>query len=183
MAIDPARRERERYLIELLDTTNRMVERTVKRLEHEYHEDQETFHLILRELREIRHNLEPHPSPPTSTFATAVSFKETSMLSTTGGNTLVYTGTLSPAGSGFAPDATFSVSSNDPSVLPTVDATGLVVTVPLPSDWVESTSVALAVSYASSSVSTGQALTATITPSAPISPTNLATSVTFNQTT
>ena len=63
MAIDPARRERECYLIELLDTTDQMVKRIAKRLEHEYHEDQETFHLILHELREIRHDLEHHPSP------------------------------------------------------------------------------------------------------------------------
>ena len=63
MAVNPTRHERERYLIELLDTTDRMVERVAKRLEHEYHEDQETFHLILHELREIRHDLEHHPSP------------------------------------------------------------------------------------------------------------------------
>ena len=103
------------------------------------------------------------------------------MLSTIGGNTLVYTGTLAPAGSVFAPDATFTVTSNDAAVLPTVDATGLVVTVPLPSGWVESATTPLAIAYASASVSTGQALTAAIVPSAPPAP--LATGITFQQTT
>jgi hypothetical protein len=69
MAIDPTRYERERYLIELLDTTDRMVERMAKRLEHEYHEDRETLHLILRELREIRHDLESQPSPASTTLS------------------------------------------------------------------------------------------------------------------
>ena len=69
MAIDPTRYERERYLIELLDTTDRMVERMAKRLEHEYHEDRETLHLILRELREIRHDLESQPSPAPTTLS------------------------------------------------------------------------------------------------------------------
>ena len=69
MAIDPTRYERERYLIELLDTTDRMVERMAKRLEHEYHEDRETLHLILRELRGIRHDLESQPSPAPTTLS------------------------------------------------------------------------------------------------------------------
>ena len=115
------------------------------------------------------------------TLSTSISFKEITMLPTTGGNTLVYTGTLSPVGSVLAPDFVATVTSNDPAVLPTVDATGLIVTVPLPAGWVESTTTPLAITYATTSASTGQALSATITPSAPPAP--LATGVTFVQTT
>lgn len=102
------------------------------------------------------------------------------MLPTVGGNTLVYTGTLAPAGSVLATDFVATVTSNDPSVLPTVDPTGLIVTVPLPAGWVESTTTPLAIAYATTSATTGQALSATITPSAPV---DLATSIVFNQTT
>ena len=132
---------------------------------------------ILRVEREILHELhEQHPN-----LSTSVTFKEITMLPTTGGNTLIYTGTLAPAGSVLAPDFAATVTSNDPAVLPTVDATGLIVTVPLPAGWVESTTTPLAIAYATTSASTGQALSATITPSAP--PSNLATSINFNQTT
>ena len=61
------------------------------------------------------------------------------MLPTIGGNTLIYSGTLFPAGSVLAPDFVATVTSNDPAVSPTVDVTGLIVTVPLPTDWVENT--------------------------------------------
>jgi len=174
------------YLLELLDTLLKTIERQTRRLDHEAEEDRETLHLILRELKRIAQELQPpsHPPPP-SNLATSIVFKENSMLSTTGGNTLVYTGTLAPAGSVFAPDATFTASSNDPAVVPTVDATGLVVTVPLPTGWVESTTTPLAISYVmSASINTGQTLSATITPSAPPPPPPvLATSVAFSQTT
>ena len=113
-------------------------------------------------------------------LATSITFKENSMLPTTGGNTLVYTGTLSPSGSVLASDFVATVTSNDPAVLPTVDSTGLVVSIPLPTGWVESTTTPLAIAYATTSASTGQALSATITPSAQVV---LATSVTFAQTT
>ena len=127
---------------------------------------------ILHELCAIRREL-------AKPLSTTLVFKEITMLSTTGGNTLVYTGTLAPAGSVLAPDFVATVTSNDPAVLPTVDSTGLVVTIPLPSGWVESTTP-LAIAYATTSASTGQALSATITPSAPV---NLATSIAFAQTT
>ena len=104
------------------------------------------------------------------------------MLSTTGGNTLIYTGTLSPVGSVLAPDFVATATSNDPAVLPTVDATGLIVTVPLPSGWVENASLPLSIAYATTSASTSQALAATITPSAPVTG-NLATAIDFAQTT
>jgi hypothetical protein len=131
---------------------------------------------IREELRQILHILRHHPQR----YATSISFKEITMLPTTGGNTLVYTGTLSPVGSVLAPDFVATVTSNDPAVLPTVDATGLIVTIPLPAGWVESTTTPLAITYATTSASTGQALSATITPSAPVV---LATGITFVQTT
>lgn len=102
------------------------------------------------------------------------------MLPTVGGNTLVFTGTLSPAGSVYPSDTTFTVTSNDPAVLPTVDATGLIVTVPLPTGWVESTTTPLAIDYAAASVSTSLSITATITPTAAVV---LPTGITFVQTT
>jgi hypothetical protein len=177
----------DRYLLELLDTCLKTIERQTRRLDHEAQEDRETLRLIQHELHTIAEELQSPPTlppPPPSNLATSISFKETSMLPTTGGNTLVYTGTLAPAGSVFAPDATFTVSSNDPAVLPTVDATGLIVTVPLPTGWVESTTTPLAIAYTSASISTGQTLTATITPSAPPPPPPvLATSIGFTQTT
>jgi hypothetical protein len=130
---------------------------------------------ILRDERKILRELHP------TVLSTSISFTETTMLPTTGGNTLIYTGTLAPAGSVLAPDFVVTVTSNDPAVSPSVDSTGLVVTVPLPIGWVESTTTTpLAIAYATTSASTGQALSATITPSAP--PSNLATSITFSQT-
>ena len=100
---------------------------------------------------------------------------------TQAGETQVFTGTLTPAGSVLAPDAVATLQSNDPAVQPTLDSTQLVVSVTYPLGWVESTSLPLAFAYATSSASTGQALSETITPSAP--PSNLATGISFSQTT
>jgi hypothetical protein len=115
-----------------------------------------------------------------SQLSTAIAFQETTMLPTTGGNTLIYTGMLAPAGSVLAPDFVATVTSNDPAVSPSVDSTGLIVTVPLPTGWVESTTTPLEIAYATTSASTGQALSASITPSAPVT---LASSISFAQTT
>jgi hypothetical protein len=117
-------------------------------------------------------------SPPTPT---SISFKEITMLPTEGGNTQVFTGTLTPAGATMPPDAVFSVSSNDPAVSPTVDATGLIVTGALPTGWVESTTTPLAYAYSAKSASNPSwSLSATIVPSAPPV---LPTGITFAQTT
>ena len=89
------------------------------------------------------------------------------MLPTTGGNTLQYTGTTSPAGSTFPADTVFTVTSNDPAILPTVDATGLIVTIPLPVGWIEQPATALVINYDATSASVSGNLKATITPSAP----------------
>ena len=105
------------------------------------------------------------------------------MNSTQAGETQVFTGTLSPAGSILAPDAVATITSNDPAVSPTLDSTQLVVSVTYPAGWVESPSTPLEFAYATTSASTGQALSATITPSAPPPPAPvLATSIAFNQT-
>lgn len=72
----PDNLRRERYLIELLETTARFVERMGRRMDHEYREDVETLQLILRELKKIAHELEPPPppAPPPLTARIAVRF-------------------------------------------------------------------------------------------------------------
>ena len=117
-----------------------------------------------------------------------IRFTEITMLPTVGGNTLVYTGTLSPNGSAFPAGTTFTVTSNDPNVTPTVDPTGLIVTIPLPDGWVESTTLALAITWETSTFvpvpsSSPSQITEVITPSAAPSLTNTPTSVNFAQTT
>jgi hypothetical protein len=66
---------------------------------------------------------------------TAISFKESTMNQTQAGQSQVFTGTLSPAGATMPPDATFTIASNDPSVSPSVDSTGLIVSVTYPTGW------------------------------------------------
>jgi hypothetical protein len=182
MPDDLARAEHHRFLIELLETTQRTVARQTARIEQADREDLETLHLIARELAKIAHDLAPPPPPPQ--LATAIHFtQENPMLPVEAGYTLIYTGTLSPAGSILAPDFVATVTSNDPAILPAVDPTGLVVTVPLPAGWVESTTTPLTIAYGTASASTGQALSATIVPGAEVIPPVLATSISFAQTT
>jgi hypothetical protein len=120
-----------------------------------------------------------YPTPrPT---ATGIYFEEITMNPTQAGQTQVFTGTLLPSGSVLAPDAVATISSNDPSVSPTLDSTQLIVSVTYPQGFTESATTPLAFTYATTSASTGQALSATITPSAP--PPVLATSISFAQTT
>lgn len=131
---------------------------------------------ILHELREILHILKPKPLP------TSTRFTEITMLPTEGGNTLVFTGTFVPAGSVPPADAVYAATSNDSAVSPTVDATGLIVTIPLPDGWVEDPNTPLAITRTASSVSVPSwTLSDVITPSAP--PAALPTSTTFVQTT
>lgn len=171
-----------RYLLELLETCLKTIERQTKRLDHEAQEDRETLRLILRELTLIADFVAPPPPPP-SNLATSIVFKENSMNPTAAGQTQVFTGTLAPAGSVLAPDAVATVTSNDPAVTPTLDSTNLIVSVTYPAGWTESTTTPLAFAYTSASISTGQTLTATITPSAPPPPPPvLATSIGFQQT-
>ena len=146
---------------------------------HNRQSSEELLEHILHELREnnqVLHEIRRELAPKLSQ---TIVFKEITMLPTIGGNTLVYTGTLAPAGSVLAPDFVAIVTSNDPNVSPVVDPTGLIVAIPLPSGWVESASTPLAISYATTSASTGQALAATITPSVAV---DLASSISFAQT-
>ena len=129
---------------------------------------------ILHELVDIRRELQPKP------LATSIAFRETSMNPTAAGQTQVFAGTLAPPSSVLAPDAVATITSNDPAVSPSLDSTKLNVTVTYPAGWGESATTPLAFAYATTSASTGQALSATITPSAPVV---LATSISFQQTT
>jgi hypothetical protein len=127
-----------------------------------------------RILERILHAVEPR-------FPTSISFKgDSSMLPPVAGNTLVYTGTLSPAGAVYPSDTTFTLVSSDPTVTPTVDVTGLIVTIPLPATFVDNPATPFNVVYTAASVSAAGSITATITPSAPAV---FPTGVTFAQTT
>jgi hypothetical protein len=129
-------------------------------------------------LREILHRL-PRPT----ITANRITFQEITMNPTQAGQTQVFTGTLSPAGSVLAADAVAKIESNDPAVSPTLDSTQLIVSVTYPAGWVESPTTPLVFSYTTSSATTGQALSATITPSAPPATSNLATGIAFTETT
>jgi hypothetical protein len=142
------------------------VEQTEKRLGRIEHLCEEILHYV-------------HPKKlPTSTR-----FTETTMNPTEAGQSQVFTGTFVPAGSVPPPDAQYAISSNDPAVAPTVDATGLIVSVTYPpAPWAESETEPLAFTRTASSVSVPSwSLSDVITPSAPPAP--LPTSTTFVQTT
>jgi len=137
---------------------------------------------ILRILERIEEKISPRPSTPR-----AITFKENTMpvLPPVAGNTLVYTGTLAPAGSVFPSGTTFTVVSSDPTVTPTVDSTGLIVTIPLPSTFVDNPATPFNVVYTASGITpvpstSPTSITATITPSVP---TATPTGITFVQTT
>jgi hypothetical protein len=125
-------------------------------------------------------------TPTVHVTPTAITFTQESatMLPPVAGNTLVYQGTLSPAGAVYPTDTTFALVSSDPTVTPTVDATGLVVTIPLPATFVDSSAAPFNVAYTATSLSTpSMFISATITPSVPTSTGNVPTSITFAQTT
>jgi len=143
---------------------------------HEFHRLlhlTEENHRILRELL-----CALKPPPPTS-----ISFQELTLNPTEAGQTQVFTGTLAPAGSAFPTYVAFTLTSNDTAVSPTLDPTGLIVTVTYPEGWVESTTTPLAFSYGATSPSNPTwSLSATITPSAPPPPPPvLPTSISFVQ--
>ena len=132
---------------------------------------------IVRLLKVLVEEEEPKLVLPTN-----INFKENIMgLSAVGGNTLVYTGSLSPAGSTLPADAVVTATSNDTAVSPTVDGTGLIVTIPLPTDWTGNATSPLAIAYSATSASNPSwSLSATITPSVPAV---LPSGITFTQTT
>ena len=128
---------------------------------------------ILHELRHIRRELN-------RPFPTSICFTEITMNPTEAGQTQVFTGTLTPAGAVYPSDTTFTLTSNDTAVSPTVDSTGLVVSVTYPTGWVESTTTPLQFSYTATSVSANGSLSTVITPSAP--PAAFPTGIAFSQT-
>ena len=146
----------------------------------ENHEFHRLLHLTEENNRILRHILCRLTPTPTS-----ITFGEITMNPTAAGQTQVFTGTLAPAGSAFAADTTFTVTSNDPAVSPSVDSTGLVVSVTYPDGWVESATTPLEFAYAAASASNPTwTLAATITPSAPPPPAvPLPSSIAFAQTT
>ena len=135
----------------------------------------ETLQLIAGEI------VAPEPLTPTS-----ITFQETSMLPPVAGNTLVFTGTLTPDGSAFPAGTTFTVTSSDVNVSASVDATGLVVTAVLGAnfaagendtlDWASST-------FTPSPDGSPSQLTATISITGQAAPVATPTGVTFAQTT
>lgn len=150
----------------------------------EVHLEREEIHLlkaILHELRLIRQeSVSPTPN--------SISFKEISMNPASAGSTQVWTATLSPVGAAFPTGTTYTVTSNYPSESPTVDATGLIVSITYSASFVDDPANPFAMSYATSSFvpnpSTSPAtLSATITPSAPATAGVTPTSLVFNQTT
>jgi hypothetical protein len=141
---------------------------------HEIREILHTVRVTERLCRRILRHLHLEEVP------TSISFQEITMLPPVAGNTLVYTGTLAPAGAVFPSDSVFAVTSSDPTVTPTVDPTGLIVTIPLPSTFVDNPSSPFSVSYTATSASTGMSLSASIVPSIPAV---VPTGITFVRTT
>jgi len=143
---------------------------------HRHESDNQLLYDIKGLLERILHRLPPHR------FPTSITFKENTMaLPPVAGNTLVFTGTLAPAGATFPSDAVFTAVSSDPTVSPTVDPTGLIVTIPLPETFVDNPVSPFNVVYTATSASESGSITATITPSVPVPA--FPTGITFAQTT
>jgi len=134
----------------------------------------------LRDL--ILNTLGPQPTP------TSITFQEITMNPTEAGQSQVFTIALAPTGSAFPAGTTYTVTSNDPAVSPSLDATGLILSVTYPAVWAENTTTPLAFEWATStfvpSPSTSpSSLNLTITPSAPPASAVTPTSVSYTQTT
>lgn len=160
--------ERQRHSVEQqLEKLIAIAEQNERIAEHNTH--------ILRRIERELARLVPHLTLPT-----AIAFEESTMNPPVAGNTLIYTGTLVPAGSQFPSDAVFALTSSDPTVSPSVDATGLIVTIPLPSTFVDDPASPFNVAYAATSASNPSwTVTAVITPSIPPV---LPTGISFTQT-
>jgi len=148
-------------VLEILEHDPEVV-KLLKTVVHELRESRFEQIAALHELREIRREL-VHPFPST------IVFKELTVNPTQAGQTQVFTGVLVPAGATYPADTTFTLTSNDPAVFPTLDASGLVVSVTYPQGWSESPTTPLAFSYGAASVSANGSLSSVITPSAPVS--------------
>jgi hypothetical protein len=150
----------------------------------EIHLETEEVHLlkaILHELRLIRQeSVSPTPN--------SISFSEITMNPASAGSTQVWTATLSPVGAQFPAGTSYTVTSNYPSENPTVDGTGLIVSITYSPSFVDDPANPFVMSYATSTFvpnpSTSPAtLSAVITPSAPAPTTLTPVSVSFAQTT
>jgi hypothetical protein len=171
----------ESEIARLFRETNRQLERI-----HSQEHGWKTERLLLDAMVLLERIGLYFPPPPPQPTPTSISFQETTMNPTQGGQSQVFTGTLSPAGSTYPAGTTFTVTSNDPAVSPTVDPTGATVSVTYPQGWSESTTTPLVFSYSSSTfvpVAPGTAtqIAGTITPSAP--PAGSPNSIAFVQTT
>ena len=109
-------------------------------MSHEVHIELEVLEHILHELRQIRHVL---------TRITHFTIQETTMQPIAPGFSPVFTATPQPAGNVLNPAQPVpSWTSSDPTNAPvSVDSTGLVATVAIPSTAVVGTSFTLSVSY------------------------------------
>jgi hypothetical protein len=144
------------------------------------HKILEVLERILHELREIRRELRPQTPTPTSVAYTL----QGDTMALVPGTTAVFTGVTSPAGSSFPAGTTFTVTTTDPTVTATVDATGLIVTLVLPTTFVDDPANPFSFTVTSSTFvpvpsTSPSSISTTTTPSIPI-PTPL--SVTFTQT-
>lgn len=154
-------------IIQLAEENERLSRRTEK---------------ILRDLLAL---LQPKLTPTSIVFQENIDMP---LLPPVAGNTLVYTGTLAPSGSAYPAGTTFNLVSSDPTVSPTVDPTGLIVTIPLPSTFVDDPANPFNVVYTASGITpqpstSPTSITATITPSVPPPPTPTPTGISFAQTT
>jgi hypothetical protein len=144
------------------------------------HKILEVLERILHELREIRRELRPPTPTPTSV---AYTLQGDTTMALVPGTTAVFTGVTSPAGSAFPAGTTFTVTTTDPTVTATVDATGLIVSLVLPTTFVDNPASPFSFTVASSTYTpvpstSPSSITTTTTPSIPV-PTPL--SVTYTQ--
>lgn len=128
----------DRYLLELLDTCLKTMERQIRRIEQADREDLETLRLIQHELHVIAKELQPPPTPPkTLTASIAIRFTGDSLMAN---NVLVLNvGQTSQASivpllaDGVTPSggalSVVSYTFSDPSATVVLNADGLTATV------------------------------------------------------
>ncbi len=112
-----------------------------------------------------------------------VKYQQENNMALVPGTTAVFTGVTSPAGSAFPAGTTFAVTTTDTTVTATVDATGLIVTLVLPTTFVDNPASPFSFTVTSSTFvpvpSTSPASITTIT--TPSIPTATPLSVTYTQ--
>lgn len=135
----PLRHERSRYLLELLDTTLRAVERQTKRLEQQDREELATLRLVLGELHRLADEIVPPPPPPPSpsTAAITIQFSGDSIMPSTNSLVLSVGQTAQASIAPLAADGTpsggtvsaVSFSFSDPSATVALNPDGVTATV------------------------------------------------------